>query len=95
MENNVDADFLTKNVAARRSSEPVSMKVDETELKESKILSNSFGDEKQLREPKKSPTNLEFDKTKKPTSPELKVDHIGRLFDDKNPIKRIPTQVSI
>ena len=47
MENNVAdvADVLTKNVTARRSSEPLSIKVDEKELKESKVLSSSFGDQ--------------------------------------------------
>ena len=39
------ADVLTKNVTARRSSEPLSIKVDEKELKESKVLSSSFGDQ--------------------------------------------------
>ena len=47
MENNVAdvADVLTKNVTARRASEPLSIKVDEKELKESKVLSSSFGDQ--------------------------------------------------
>ena len=52
-----------------------------------------YWSQKQLAEPQKSSTNFDFDKAKETSSNEHKVDQIGRLFEDKNPIKRIPTQV--
>ena len=90
-----DADATSSTNVTRRSSEPVSGSVDASQLKETKVFSSSFVDQNELKAAKISPTGFDRKDAEKFSSNDRKFDQIRKLVEDKNPVRRIPTQVNV
>ena len=90
-----EADATSSSNVTRRSSEPVSGSVDASQLKETKVFSSSFVDQNELKAAKISPTGFDRKDAEKFSSNDRKFDQIRKLVEDKNPVRRIPTQVNV